>query len=165
MDGLFILDFVYLCFVLIVFTLYYYYNPPILRSLYTTLGGRFIIVLFILFGCTINLGVGLAILLIVIVFKPLIVQEGLETMPIKNKVVNSSIAAIGAGTGAITRPGPIPAPRLGPRLGQGPGVDKISISDSLKSKSSKTLPNANTRNNDNVESFSNFSTKLTGGNF
>ena len=119
--------------------------------------------LFILFGCTINLGVGLAILLIVIVFKPLIVQEGLETMPIKNKVVNSSIAAIGAGTGP--RPGPIPAPRLGPRLGPGPGVDKISISDSLKSKSSKTLPNANTRNNDNVESFSNFSTKLTGGNF
>lgn len=145
MDGLFILDFVYFFFVLIVFTLYYHYNPPILRSLYTTLGGRLIIVLFILFGCTISLGVGLSILLIVIVFKPFIVREGLETMPIKNKVVNSSIAAIGTGTST--------------------GVDKISISDSLKPKSSKTLPNADTRNNDNVESFSNFSTKLTGGNF
>ena len=141
MDGLFILDFVYFFFVLIVFTLYYYYNPPILRSLYTTLGGRFIIVLFILFGCTISLGVGLAILLIVIVFKPMIIQEGLQTMPVKNNVVKST------GTGKAT------------------GVDKISISDSLKSKSSKTLPNADTRNNDNVESFSNFSTKLTGGNF
>jgi len=151
MDGLFILDFVYFFFVLIVFTLYYYYNPHILRSLYTTLGGRFIIVLFILFGCTISLGVGLAILLIVIVFKPLIVQEGLETIPIKNRVMNSSKAAIGTGTSR--------------GIGTNAGVDKISISDSLKSKSSKTLPNADTRNNDNVESFSNFSTKLIGGNF
>lgn len=153
MEGTFILDFVYFVFVLILFTLYYHYNPPILQSLYTTLGGRLIIVLFILFGCTINLGVGLGILLIVIIFKPKSVQEGLETMPIKKKVVNY----LGTGTGTST----------GTKVGASTptGVDKISISDSLKSKSSKTLPNADTRNNDNVESFSNFSTKLTGGNF
>ena len=159
MDGTFILDFVYFFFVLILFTLYYHYNPPILQSLYTTLGGRFIIVLFILFGCTINLGVGLAILLIVLIFKPMIVQEGLATMP-TNKVITSSgtstaTGTLGTGSKTITSL----------NASTPTGVDKISISDSLKSKSSKTLPNADTRNNDNVESFSNFSTKLTGGNF
>ena len=151
MEGTFILDFVYFVFVLILFTLYYHYNPPILQSLYTTLGGRFIIVLFILFGCTINVRVGLAILLIVLIFKPRMVQEGLATMPTNNKTIPSSSTATGTRTKVTAS--------------NATGVDKISISDSLKSKSSKTLPNADTRNNDNVESFSNFSTKLTGGNF
>ena len=151
MEGTFILDFVYFVFVLILFTLYYHYNPPILQSLYTTLGGRFIIVLFILFGCTINVRVGLAILLIVLIFKPRMVQEGLATMPTNNKTIPSSSSATGTRTKVTAS--------------NATGVDKISISDSLKSKSSKTLPNADTRNNDNVESFSNFSTKLTGGNF
>ena len=156
MDAKFILDFVYFVFVLILFTLYYHYNPPILRSLYTTLGGRFIIVLFILFGCTIHLGVGLAILLVVLIFKPMIViQEGLATMPIANKMINSPVSGSGSGSGSGPRP----------EMSYATGVDKISIADSLKSKSSKTLPNADTRNNNNVESFSNFSTKLTGGNF
>ena len=154
MEGTFILDFVYFVFVLILFTLYYHYNSPILQSLYTTLGGRFIIVLFILFGCTINVRVGLAILLIVLIFKPRMVQEGLATMPTNNKTIPSSSSATRT-TKAGTKV----------NASNATGVDKISISDSLKSKSSKTLPNADTRNNDNVESFSNFSTKLTGGNF
>jgi len=123
-----LLNGVYFIFVFVLFIIYYKYNPPLLRHLYDTLGGRLIIVLIILFGCTINLYVGLLVLLFFIGLKPFVYKEGMKN--------NSSSTKKTANI---------------------QGIDRVAVADSLRSKSSKTLDTTNTSSSEDVEPFSSYS--------
>ena len=123
-----LLNGVYFIFVFVLFIIYYKYNPPLLRHLYDTLGGRLIIVLIILFGCTINLYVGLLVLLFFIGLKPFLYKEGMKN--------NSSSTKKTANI---------------------QGIDRVAVADSLRSKSSKSLDNTNTSSSEDVEPFSSYS--------
>ena len=122
-----LLNCVYFIFVFILLLVYYKYNQPLLRHLYDTIGGRLIIILLILFGCTINLYVGLLVLLLFISLKPFVYKEGMNNinLPIQKKTKLQ-------------------------------GVDKIAVADSLRSKSSKTLDSTNTSSSEDVEPFSSY---------
>lgn len=121
-----------------------------MRQLYTTLGGRIIIVLLILFGCTIHIGVGLGVLLLILVFKPMVVQEGL-TIPRAKAIVNNSNLSNDSTTSSTST--------------STTGVDRIGIADSIRARPSKSLPATTTStSSDNVEPFSDFSSTLRGGN-
>jgi hypothetical protein len=122
-----LLNSVYFVFVFVLFIVYYKFNPPLLRHLYDTLGGRLIIILLILFGCTINLYVGLLVLLFFIGLKPFVYKEGMNNMNLSSKKKSNL-----------------------------QGVDRIAVADSLRSKSSKTLDSTNTSSSEDVEPFSSY---------
>lgn len=123
-----LLNGVYFLFVFVLFIIYYKYNPPLLRHLYDTLGGRLIIVLLILFGCTINLYVGLLVLLFFIGLKPFVYKEGMKNISSSTK-----------------------------KTANIQGIDRVAVADSLRPKSSKTLDNSNTSSSEDVEPFSSYS--------
>ena len=82
----------------------------------------------ILFGCTINLYVGLLVLLFFIGLKPFVYKEGMKN----NSSSTKKTATI-------------------------QGIDRVAVADSLRSKSSKTLDNTNTSSSEDVEPFSSYS--------
>lgn len=144
-----IFNIIYFIILILLFASYYYYNQHIVKQLYTTLGGRIIIVLLILFGCTIHIGVGLVVLLLVLIFKPVVVQEGL-TLPRAKVIANNRNMSDDSTTNSTST--------------STTGVDRIGIADSIRARPSKSLPATTSTSSDNVEPFSNFSSTLRGGN-
>jgi hypothetical protein len=131
------LNIIYFIGLIILFFLYYTYNHKRLKILYTTLGGKIILVLIILFSCTINLYLALIVILLIIFAKPIFVSEGLENKDNIDKDMS-----------IIKRP-------------IDNSIDKESVRNSIIPVSSNSLPIiSGTKSSEYVEAFTNSNTLL-----
>lgn len=139
------LNVIYFLLLIILFVLYYMYNPPLISKLYNTLGGKIILVIIIFLACTINFVSGLIVLLIIIFAKPILLKEGLA-----NPGVEEGYTRFINPDSQVTDY----------------SIDKESLKNSIMPKSSNTLPVSSLSNSsENVEAFTNSKTLLNANNF
>ncbi len=131
-----LLDIIYIILVLILLFFSYRYNFVVMRNLFKTIGGRVFLLLFAIFGFTINVYVGLIVLIIIFGIKFIVTKEGLEN-PVRPVVRRNVVNTANNDNNES-------------------GVDRVGVSETIRGKNSRTLANTSTSNSEDVEPFSSY---------